>query len=164
MSIEGGYHGGRHRGPPGRIYITIRVNSIRNMIAVQPNQSDIPLVEQGEADTAMAEAMTEEASLVEAHLTDPLTKPPIKLILHKGREGSITVRELKHEVVWTGGTEPHVTEAVKGGDRAADRPGSGDEADLMQALPMLDGLGEEDREDDGVALFEHEFRKIQNVE
>ena len=43
-------------------------------------------------------------------------------------------------------------EAVKGGNGTKHGAGDSNEANLMQTLPVLNGLGEEDGQDDGVSL------------
>ena len=89
------------------------------MVAVQPDQGDVALVEEGQADAPVTEPVTEETGLIEAHLGDPLTEPPVELVFDERGEGAIAARKLEHQVARASGTAAHVPQAVERGDGAA---------------------------------------------
>ena len=58
---------------------------------------------------------------------------------------------MKDEVIGENVVAAGGAESIEGSDRAAQAARGGDEAYLMQPLPKLNGLGEEDGDDQGVA-------------
>ena len=110
-------HGGGHRTALVRVDVAIAHDGFGQVVAVEFDEGQVALMEEGELDGAVPEPVNEEGEGVEAHVGQTSPKPPVEGVLHQRHPGPVGPGEHEDEVAGASTAAAHVAKAVQGGHR-----------------------------------------------